>query len=258
MRIWHEQPDFISYHCARCGVDGYCHDRNSSVRIDPTRLRRLMLQANERQVVHVRRRRNLASWLWDGARLTEGTLAERYQRSRGITCPLPTTLRFRPAFEQYPPAMLAVFGIPTERTPGILDVADMMVHGVHITYLKPDGSGKAVDSESRDKRMIGPSAGWPIVLAPVNNLGELVIAEGIEDALSMHQAGIGLGDGLGAWAAGCASRLPMLAHKVPAYVECVTIAVDGDADGQRYAYELGRRLKNRGFETIMFECAGHE
>lgn len=40
--------------------------------------------------------------------------------------------------------------------------------------------------------MIGRSKGAPIVLAPLNDLLGLIVTEGIEDALSAHQA-TGLG-----------------------------------------------------------------
>jgi 5S rRNA maturation endonuclease (ribonuclease M5) len=82
----------------------------------------------------------------------------------------------------------------------------------------------------------------PIVLTPVNDIGGLAISEGIEDALSIHQA-----TGLGAWAAGCANRLPALARAVPRYVESVTILVDDDNDGRRFSRELAEALqKSRG------------
>ena len=55
----------------------------------------------------------------------------------------------------------------------------MMIHGVHLTRLKPDGSGK-LDIEGRpDKIFIGSAPDLPIVLAPVNDLGGLSIAEGL-------------------------------------------------------------------------------
>jgi hypothetical protein len=251
LRIWHDQPDFITYHCERCGVNGYGHDRKSSAHIDRTRLLRLVKQAEARQVAHTRQRRKVARWLWEGAEPIEGTLAERYLRSRGITCPLPATLRFRHARAPHPPAMLAAFGIPAERAPGCLDVGRMMIHGVHVTYLKSDGTGKAPDGEGRGKLMIGPSMSLPIVLAPVSDGGGLAIAEGIEDALSLHQA-----TGLGAWAAGCANRLPALARAVPQYVTSVTLSVDDDKAGRRYAHELAgelAKLRGRRLEIIMLE-----
>ncbi|RWN58465.1 hypothetical protein [Mesorhizobium sp.] len=60
---------------------------------------------------------------------------------------------------------------------------------MHLTRLRPDGSGKA---EEPAKIMIGRSKGAPIVLAPLNDLLGLIVTEGIEDALSAHQA-TGLG-----------------------------------------------------------------
>lgn len=96
--------------------------------------------------------------------------------------------------------------------------------------------------------MIGASAGWPIVIAPVSDLAGLAIAEGIEDTLTLHHA-----TGLGAWAAGAANRLPKLANVVPAYVEAVTIAVDDDAAGRHGSIELAQALEVRGMEIILLE-----
>ena len=45
----------------------------------------------------------------------------------------------------------------------------------------------------------------------------------------------------------------MLADKVPTYVEVVTIAVDDDQAGRRGAYDLARRLDERGIEVILYE-----
>jgi Toprim domain len=105
-----------------------------------------------------------------------------------------------------------------------------------------DGSGKA--GTERDKTMIGRSIGWPIVVAPPNDLLGLAITEGIEDALSAHEA-----TGLGAWAAGSASRLPALANAVPAYIEAVTIYAHADANGQDGARKLAKALDDYGTEV---------
>jgi hypothetical protein len=92
--------------------------------------------------------------------------------------------------------------------------------------------------------MIGHSTGSPIVLAPPNDLLGLAIAEGIEDALSAHEA-----TGVGAWAAGCASRLPKLDKAVPQYIDAISILAHDDLDGRRYAAELHRRLQTRSIEV---------
>ena len=95
--------------------------------------------------------------------------------------------------------MIAPFGIPREPEPGVLEIDDTAVLGVHLTKLKPDGTGKVPDGAA--KIMIGRCVGSPIVLAPINDGLGLAIVEGIEDALSINES-----IGLGAWAAGAASR----------------------------------------------------
>ena len=220
LRIWRESPEFITYNCERCGAKGWFHDKRSP-RINHAGLRRLIREADEGLVADIHTRRERAQWLWKQSEPIKGTIAERYLRTRGITCPLPATLRFVPARKDYPPAMLAVFGVPSEPEPGVLDVPRMMVHGVHVTRLQPNGSGKDKDAKGRSKLMLGPSMGLPIVLAPVNDIGGLAITEGIEDGLSIYQA---TNLGIGVWVAGCANRLPALARVVPMYATSVTIS----------------------------------
>ena len=109
------------------------------------------------------------------------------------------------------------------------------MRGVHLTRLNADGTGKA-DSEPK-KVMIGKSSGFPIIIAPPNDLLGMCIVEGIEDGLSIHEA-----TGLGAWAAGSAGRMPALAGNVPSYIEVVTICADVDPAGQAGALGLAEAL----------------
>jgi hypothetical protein len=115
---------------------------------------------------------------------------------------------------------------------------------VHLTLLKPDGSGKAETAKS--KLIIGSPTGLPIVLAPPNDLLGLAITEGLEDALSVHQA-----TGLGAWAAGAAGFLPKLVKTVPSYIEVVTIYTHADKAGQDGAHQLAAELHKRTIEVVM-------
>jgi hypothetical protein len=137
--------------------------------------------------------------------------------------------------------MVAAFGLADEIEPGVVSIPAAAVMGVHLTRLAPDGRGKA--GTDTDKIMIGTPLGTPIVLAPPNDLNGLAISEGIEDALSVHEA-----TGLGAWAAGAASFLPALAAAVPEWIECITIMVDDDSAGRSNADALAERLEQRGFE----------
>jgi hypothetical protein len=67
--------------------------------------------------------------------------------------------------------------------------------------------------------------------------------------LSLRALTVHLVTGLGAWAAGSASRLPALGDAIPSYVESVTILVDDDEDGRRHADELAARLLGRSLQV---------
>ena len=242
LRLW-RGPGFISFHCARCGESGYVRE-DERRSIDREALRRFQAEAAARERDEAVARRAKALALWQRRQPLAGTPAETYLRlTRGIAGALPATLGYLPPRGDYRSALIAAFGIPNEPEPGRLAIADKAVAGVHLIKIKRDGSGKA-DIEPQ-KIMIGRSKGTPIVLAPMNDALGLVITEGVEDALSMHAA-----TGLGAWAAGAASRLPALAESVPSYTDTVSVMADADPDGQHHARELAQRLETRGFAEV--------
>jgi hypothetical protein len=185
-----------------------------------------------------RRQREKARWLWSQRQPIAGTIAERYLReARGYSGALPPTLAFLPARNGKPPTMISAFAYPNEIEPGTLG-EPANVEAVHLTALKPDGSGKA--DVTPNKIMIASPAGNPIAVAAMSDsMWGLAITEGIEDALSIHAA-----TGLGAWATGSASHMPKLATAiVRAEPECVHVFADGDVAGQRHAHELAAELK---------------
>ena len=184
-----------------------------------------------------RQKQKKAVALWAKRRPIKGTLAERYLFWRGVGC-FPATLGYMSQHQAHPPAMIAAFGLPQETEPGVL-AAPENVSGIHLTRLTPEGRKLA----NRAKIMLGPSAGQPIVIAPPNDLMGMAITEGIEDALTVHQA-----TGLGVWAAGAAGRMPALAKVVPSYIECITVYAHDDI-GTDYARELAAALKQRKFEV---------
>jgi hypothetical protein len=249
LRIWRLEERFATFHCARCGERGFARDGLTSPS-NPIALAEAKAEAQAREKTSAANRMTKALWLWSQRVSMPNTPAETYLRTaRSYTGPLPATLGFLPARGKHGPAMIAAFGLPDEPSPGELAIADDAVMGVHITRLAPDGFGKA--RTDADKIMVGSSIGSPIVLAPVNDLLGLAIAEGIEDTLSVHQA-----TGLGAWAAGAASRLPALAEAVPSYIEAVTLMVDPDADGRRCSGQLAELLNNRGVEVRLILLSG--
>jgi len=112
------------------------------------------------------RRAAQARAIWQEAQPIAGTLAERYLRdARGITCPLPPTLRFHgacwhgPTARCYPALVAAVQG------------ADLPA--VHRTYLRAHGSGKA-GLDGSDKLMLGGTQGDAVRLA--DGPGRLVVS----------------------------------------------------------------------------------
>jgi phage/plasmid primase-like uncharacterized protein len=168
-----------------------------------------------------------AKRLWLEAQPIAGTLAETYLRGRGITAPLPATLRFNPECWHGPTA---------RRLPA-------MVAAVHRTWLRADGLGKAeIDPP---KAMLGAVSGGAVRLA--DGLGPLVVAEGIETALSLA-SGL-LRTPATVWAALSTSGIRGL--HLPPTASRMTIAPDGDAPGREAANALAERAHALGWQVSL-------
>jgi len=118
------------------------------------------------------RREKQARELWACARSTVGTIGEAYIRARGITCALPYSIRYigncwHPTAKRHPALVSYIRG------------ADGFA--VHRTYINTDGSGKADVTPA--KAMLGPALGGAVRVS--DGPGRLVVAEGIETALSL-------------------------------------------------------------------------
>ena len=180
-----------------------------------------------------RRQATKAKWLWSLHKPIIGSPAETYLReARHYSGPLPaTSLGYLPARDEHLHAMIAAYGIGE-------------ITAVHLTKLAPDGMGKA--GTDKDKITVASPLSKPIVLAPPNDLLGIAVTEGIEDALSVHEA-----TGLGAWAAGAAGFMPAPAETVPDYIETVTIYAHPDKAGQDGARKLAGALARRGIEIFL-------
>jgi hypothetical protein len=244
LRVWRVTPTFTTYRCARCDVHGFAREDGAPAPV-PAELAKAKVEARRFAAMTGEAKRSKARWLWGQRRPIPGTPAERYLRE--VRCyggPLPATIGFLPARGDFSPAMISAFGMPTEIEPNVISISASAIQGVHLTRLVADGSAKA--GTDTDKIMVGTPRGAPIALAAVGDLLGLAITEGIEDALSVHEA-----TGLGAWAAGSASFMPALAAAVPSWIECCTIMVDDDRTGRQNADDLGRRLEDRGIEVRL-------
>jgi hypothetical protein len=132
LHAWRVEPGFATYCCARCGEAGYARDCRRS---QPQRQQ--IAAASAQAAEHIR----IDKALWSQRKRIAYSIGEIYLRDkRGISCPLPATLRFLPARGDYAPAMVAAFGFACETEPGIVAIADDAVRATHTTRLLPDGS----------------------------------------------------------------------------------------------------------------------
>lgn len=182
------------------------------------------------------KRSHQAMQLWQDSAPVTGTPAERYLRSRGITCALHPSLRYKES----------CWHASARRLPAL--VASVLAlqgnaSAVHRTYLRPDGSGKAEVSPC--KAMLGPVAGGAVRLARAP--GPLVVAEGLETALSLL---CGLLPGPAAvWAALSAGGMARL-HLPPVPGQLI-IAPDGDPTGRQGAEALALRAHALGWRVAV-------
>src|SRR5262249_7126927 len=124
LAVWRDSPDFVGYHCARCGLRGSAQRHGTSADVDPQRRAALRAAAEARDADHDAQQRRKANWMWQRSHSIQGTPAETYLRScRAIGCDLPATLRFLPPYRSdHHPAMIAAFGMAEEPEPGKLRI----------------------------------------------------------------------------------------------------------------------------------------
>lgn len=176
---------------------------------------------------------------WNEALPVQGTIAETYLRGRGITCSLPTSLRFHPE---------CWHGATAKRIPAMVARVDGLPRlAVHRTYLRQDGSGKA--EAEPNKAMLGAVRGGAVQVA--DGAGPLVIAEGIETALSLS-SGL-LRCPATVWAALSAAGVAGL--RLPDGIpHQLTIAPDGDRAGRGAAYKLAERADSLGWSVSLLSA----
>jgi phage/plasmid primase-like uncharacterized protein len=115
------------------------------------------------------KRSKQAQRVWMRAQPIAGTIAESYLRGRGITCPLPDTLRWLPETYHGPSSSYCAAMIA--------DVA--VTGGIHRTFFTK--KGQRLDKSA--KMMLGPCSGGAVRLSGA--AGPLVVCEGIETGLSL-------------------------------------------------------------------------
>ncbi len=173
--------------------------------------------------------------LWASSIPAQGSVVGAYLQSRAIDVVVPQDVRVVPMLYHTPsqqefPVMLAA----------VRHGCSGELMAVHRTWLKSDGSGKA-DIEP-NKMMLGQVMGSAVQLAQA--APEMVIAEGIETALSVMQI-----TGLPTWAALSTSGLKGLA--LPFVAQRITIACDNDPAGLQAANEAADKWTKEGREVSL-------
>ena len=190
-------------------------------------------ESSQRRAAYEAEQLARARKLWNGARPISGTKGETYLRSRGITCPLPASLRW---------ASDAFHG-PTARWLSAM-LADVSTGGVHRTFFEKNGQR----IQRNAKMMQGPCAGGAVALS--EGPSRLVVCEGIETGLSLLS---GLLDGPATvWAA--LSTSGMRALHLPENPAELVIAADRDdgGAGMAAAEALAERAQGLGWQVWLW------
>lgn len=170
--------------------------------------------------------------LWGKAEPISGTPAAAYLRARSVRIDRwPSALRYLPAAtslddrRQRPALMAAIRNKAGD------------LQGVHVTLLSPRGSGKAHVRTPR--RVIGKLSGGAVRLTDDGISGALIVAEGLETAMSASDA-----LGFPAWAA--LNAFSLARFDPPDWTTHLFIAADRGAAGEAAAATLSRRMVVRG------------
>ena len=176
--------------------------------------------------------RALALKIWHDARAAGGTPVEAYLRSRGITEPIPPTLRWHSAAKHTPTGLYLDCMVAAVQAP------DRKVIAIHRTFLTAAGRKAPVSDAKMGLAPYG--AGAVRLAAPGETLG---VAEGIETGFSAQQL-----SGVPTWCSLGAERLGKI--DLAPIVRRVVIFSDRGAEAQaeraRVAYErAGRAVEIR-------------
>src|SRR5215207_11438017 len=84
LRVWHTEPNFATWHCARCGEKGWARDAHSTARPSAEHLTELRKEAAARDAKCNAERIARALALWDESKDPRGTPAETYLNRRRL------------------------------------------------------------------------------------------------------------------------------------------------------------------------------
>lgn len=189
--------------------------------------------ADDKRAAYEAEQRAKARRLWDSGKPICGTKGEAYLRGRGITCPLPSSLRW----------VADIYHGPSARWVSAM-VADVSTGGVHRTFFEKNG----VRLDRNAKMMQGPCSGGAVPLSEAQ--GPLVVCEGVETGLSLL-SGL-LAQPATVWAA--LSTSGMRALRLPPEPGALIVASDSDDSGAGHqaADALAARAYGLGWQVSLW------
>ena len=187
-----------------------------------------------------------AAAVWDATFPPAGTPAEVYARSRGITTPLPASIRFgrTPAWRdretgEVGPDLPAMIG-------AIVDGAGDLI-GVQRIFLSDGGRAKA--RMKRPKLSLGRVLGGALRLGPVQS--EVIVCEGPEDGLTLAQEI----PGASVWVTLGTAMMPAVQY--PVEVRSIVLAGDNNAAGRAAVEQAALALTDGGYAVrTMYPADG--
>lgn len=169
----------------------------------------------------------------------QSSVVEDYLKSRGYSATIPSSIRFHPRLYHAPsksfyPAMVSV----------ILRYSDGGSIGIHRTYLETRDNKVFKVDVIPNKMMLGDASGGAVMLASPEPGKPLVIAEGIETALSIYAA-----TSIPTWAALSTSGMIKVVVPPLTITKQIIIAADCDQSGILAAKLLANRLLQEGYKV---------
>lgn len=195
----------------------------------------------KRGVSNGARKMEIALRIWREANPVEGALSARYLARRRIAAPYPVTLRHHPALwhpglRRKIPGMVAAITLPHA---GLV--------AIHRTWLEEPGRKCAAGPQ---RAMLGPAAGGAVRIR--KGSGRLIVAEGIENAMSVRDLRARPGDSV--WAA--LTSTGMMRLTLPKEPGELLIAPDWDEAGVRGMVRLWRRARDAGWKVGLLKPPG--
>ncbi|WP_354187614.1 DUF7146 domain-containing protein, partial [Bartonella japonica] len=178
-----------------------------------------------------------AQAIWQQSQPIKNTLAETYLRTRGITCELPSDLRFHDKCP-HPSGMTLPALVALVKGAGSF--------AIHRTFLQANG---CKTNQLPQKAMLGSVAGGAVHLSQGNDQ-HLVVCEGIETGLALL-SGL-LSEPVNLWAS--LSTSGMMRLNFPHNKARLTIAMDGDDAGRKAGFTLAKRAYSQGFEVFIMQA----